>query len=164
MAGKMRKLGVWLGLVVPSDEDVQEPQAADPETAAEETEAVEVEAEAESAQVASVTDIESKRPQIADIENLVSVQPESYSGAKIVGEHYLDGALVVIDLTGLATADAKRLVDFSAGLIFATGGNMARLTKNVFLLTPESVKLEAEQKEAIVETLATGELPNLVAG
>ena len=48
-------------------------------------------------------------------------------------------------------ADAKRLVDFAAGLIFATYGNIERVTNKVFLISPANVSVTAEAKQRIVE-------------
>ena len=48
-------------------------------------------------------------------------------------------------------ADAKRLVDFAAGLVFATRGSIERVTNKVFLLSPPNVSVAAEDKQRIAE-------------
>ena len=45
-------------------------------------------------------------------------------------------------------ADAKRLVDFSAGLIFGLRGSIERVTNKVFLLSPEHVEIAGEEPPA----------------
>jgi cell division inhibitor SepF len=56
-----------------------------------------------------------------------------------------------MNLTELADADAKRLVDFAAGLIFGLRGSIERVTNKVFLLSPRDVDVTAEDKARIRE-------------
>jgi cell division inhibitor SepF len=56
-----------------------------------------------------------------------------------------------MNLTEMEDADAKRLVDFAAGLIFGLRGNMERVTQKVFLLSPANVDVTAEDKARIAE-------------
>ena len=61
--------------------------------------------------------------------------------------------LVFMDADGQHDpADAKRLVDFAAGLVFATRGTIERITSKVFLLSPPNVSVAAEDKARLVET------------
>jgi len=48
-------------------------------------------------------------------------------------------------------SDAKRLVDFAAGLIFGLRGSIERVTNKVFLLSPANVEVTAEDKARIAE-------------
>jgi cell division inhibitor SepF len=56
-----------------------------------------------------------------------------------------------MNLTEMDDADAKRLVDFAAGLIFATRGSIERVTNKVFLLSPPNVTVAAADKQRIAE-------------
>jgi cell division inhibitor SepF len=56
-----------------------------------------------------------------------------------------------MNLSEMGDADAKRLVDFAAGLIFATHGSIERVTNKVFLLSPHNVSVAAEDKQRIAE-------------
>jgi len=67
---------------------------------------------------------------------LVVIKPTTYREAREIGQEYRDGNLVVLDLTQLEEQDARRLVDFSAGLCFAQRGTIERVENRVFLLTP----------------------------
>jgi len=58
---------------------------------------------------------------------------------------------VIVNLTAMADADARRLVDFSAGLVFGLQGSIERVTNKVFLLTPPNVEVTAEDKARIAE-------------
>jgi cell division inhibitor SepF len=57
-----------------------------------------------------------------------------------------------MNLSEMDDADAKRLVDFAAGLVFATRGSIERITNKVFLLSPPNVSVSTEDKARLVET------------
>jgi cell division inhibitor SepF len=52
----------------------------------------------------------------------------------------------------MADVDAKRLVDFAAGLVFGLHGTIERVTNKVFLLSPANVTVTAEDKARMAET------------
>ena len=77
---------------------------------------------------------------------IITLHPSTYNEARTVGEHFRDGTPVIMNLTEMGDADAKRLVDFAAGLVFATRGTIERVTNKVFLLSPANVDVAAEAK------------------
>ena len=112
---------------------------------------------------ASVTPLETKRvstqtaPQhntpstsrAADLTRIITVHPRTYNEARTIGEHFRDGVPVIMNLSEMEDVDAKRLVDFAAGLIFGLRGTIERVTSKVFLLSPQNVNVTAEDKERI---------------
>jgi cell division inhibitor SepF len=50
-----------------------------------------------------------------------------------------------MNLSDMGDADAKRLVDFAAGLVFGLHGSIERVTSKVFLLSPSHVEVSAEE-------------------
>ena len=114
---------------------------------------------------ASVTPLESRRtpagspasasptahvtPQKADLSRIITVHPRTYNEARTIGEHFRDGVPVIMNLSDMEDVDAKRLVDFAAGLIFGVRGSIERVTSKVFLLSPPNVNVTAEDKERI---------------
>jgi cell division inhibitor SepF len=82
---------------------------------------------------------------------ITTLHPTRYSEARTIGEHFREGVPVIINLTELEEADAKRLVDFAAGLAFGLRGTMERVTNRVFLLSPANVQVTAEDKARIAE-------------
>ena len=82
---------------------------------------------------------------------ITTLHPHSYNDARAIGEHFREGTPVIINLTEMDDADAKRLVDFAAGLIFGLRGSIERVTTKVFLLSPEHVEVTADDKARIVE-------------
>lgn len=67
---------------------------------------------------------------------IATVTPDGFRDARGIGELFRDGVPVVINLTAMDAADAKRVVDFAAGLIFGLRGSIDRVASRVFLLTP----------------------------
>ena len=82
---------------------------------------------------------------------ITAVHPRTYNEARTIGEHFRDGTPVIMNLTEMDDTDAKRLVDFAAGLSFGLRGRIERVTNKVFLLSPEHVEVTAEDKARIAE-------------
>jgi cell division inhibitor SepF len=82
---------------------------------------------------------------------ITTLHPRTYNEARTIGEHFREGTPVIMNLTEMDDADAKRLVDFAAGLIFGLRGSIERVTQKVFLLSPANVDVTAEDKARIAE-------------
>jgi cell division inhibitor SepF len=95
--------------------------------------------------------VEEEAPEVerADLSRIVTVHPRTFNDARTIGEHFRDGVPVIMNLSQMENADAKRLVDFAAGLILGLRGNIERVTSKVFLLSPHNVSVAAEDKERI---------------
>lgn len=157
----VKKAAVWLGLVTDDryDEEAPEDEFSEsvytedvvdrgsarptPEPAAVEAAAHgTIGAQPESQPHAQVT-------QTADLARIISVRPRTYNEARTVGEAFRDGTPVIMNLTDMDDSDAKRLVDFAAGLIFGLHGSIERVTSKVFLLSPRNVNVTAEDKQRL---------------
>lgn len=88
---------------------------------------------------------------LGEIRRITTIHPRSYNDARKIGEAFRESTPVIINLTDMDDADAKRLVDFSAGLIFGLHGSIERVTAKVFLLSPANVE--------ITSGAVTGEVP-----
>jgi Cell division protein SepF len=71
-----------------------------------------------------------------DLSSAKRITPRSYADARQVGEVFRTGQPVILNLEQMIDSDAKRLVDFIAGLIFQDHGSIERITNKVFLLAP----------------------------
>ena len=151
----MRKMGVYLGLLEDADGDYAEPHNEYDEAAR----PSEPRAEHEPARpVANLS--ERRRPArevpratttVAPMSRITTLHPRTYNEARTVGENFREGVPVIMNLSEMDDADAKRLVDFAAGLVFATRGTIERVTNKVFLLSPPNVTVAAEDKQRIAE-------------
>jgi cell division inhibitor SepF len=90
-------------------------------------------------------------PVVNPLARITTLHPRSYNEARTIGEHYRDGTPVIMNLTDMADADAKRLVDFAAGLAFALRGSIDKVTNKVFLLSPPNIDVTAEDRRRLAE-------------
>ncbi len=82
---------------------------------------------------------------------ITTLHPRTYNEARTIGEHFRGGTPVIMNLSEMDDADAKRLVDFAAGLTFGLHGRIERVTAKVFLLSPHNVTVTAQDKARIAE-------------
>jgi cell division inhibitor SepF len=67
---------------------------------------------------------------------IATITPDGFRDARGIGELFRAGVPVIVNLTSMEAADAKRVVDFAAGLTFGLHGSIERVATRVFLLTP----------------------------
>jgi len=158
MASAMRKMAVYLGLVEDDHrfEDQYQDEFADQydEYGAELVQDDEQQG-VYLPQAPAGGRVSDRRPvgqvQTTDLARITTLHPRTYNEARTIGEHFRDGTPVIMNLTEMVDSDAKRLVDFSAGLIFGLRGSIERVTNKVFLLSPANVEVAAEDKARIAE-------------
>jgi cell division inhibitor SepF len=90
-------------------------------------------------------------PTPSPLARITTLHPRTYNEARVIGEQFREGVPVIMNLTELDDSDAKRLVDFAAGLIFGLRGSIDRVTNRVFLLSPQNVNVTAEDKARLAE-------------
>ena len=86
------------------------------------------------------------------LSKITTLRPRDYGEARTIGERFRDGTPVIMDLVEMSNADAKRLVDFAAGLAFALRGSFDKVATKVFLLSPADIDVSAEERRRIAET------------
>lgn len=112
----------------------------------------EAQREERAAPVAPVAPVPEQRDRTAaGPASITTLHPSSYNEARTIGERYRDGVPVIMNLTDLDGAAAKRLVDFAAGLAFALRGSIDKVTDRVFLLTPADVEVSADDARRLAE-------------
>lgn len=88
-----------------------------------------------------------KDMEVGGVHRITTIHPRTYNEAKKIGENFREGTPVIMNLTALDDADAKRLVDFAAGLVFGLQGAIERVTNKVFLLSPADVEVTSVDGE-----------------
>ena len=157
MSGAMRRIGEYLGLLEDTgryDEYDGDYDTTDATPAVSPGRAPKV----KESRPSPVSDLaERRRPAsgptgvVAELSRITTLHPRTYNEARTVGENFRDGTPVIMNLSEMDDNDAKRLVDFAAGLVFATRGTIERVTNKVFLLSPPNVTVAAEDKQRIAE-------------
>jgi cell division inhibitor SepF len=78
-------------------------------------------------------------PEAEDMPRIVTAQPRTWDDAKTIGLTFRESVPVIMNVSRVSDADAQRLVDFAAGLVCAMRGHLARITPQVYLLSPPGV-------------------------
>jgi cell division inhibitor SepF len=153
MAGAMRKMAVYLGLVEDEDPEFSDEDGYDEPagTVARRGDGPPLRVTRPDETAVSHTPPRRVATEAVDGYRITTMHPRTYNEARTIGEHFRAGTPVIINLTDMDDADAKRLVDFSAGLVFGLHGSIERVTNKVFLLTPANVEITAEDKSRIAE-------------
>ena len=154
MSNPLKKTMVFLGL---AEEELEEQNAQAQQQSApaaqrpqrEAAPAPKAEAPRPAPQRASVTPLRrvtpTRAPQAQPLNEILTLRPAKYGDAKIVGENFREGVPVIINLSDMGDADAKRLIDFASGLAMGLRGRIERVTSKVFLLTPEHVETGGDE-------------------
>ena len=169
MAGAMRKAMVYLGLVEDEDRydddyDHTGPQDGETRDARRDSRTASGSTRASvstlrDGQRGGVATMAERRPQAAAeadasraFDRITTIHPRTYNEAKQIGESFRENTPVIMNLSDMDDADAKRLVDFAAGLVFGLRGTIERVTNKVFLLSPANVIVTAEDKARMAES------------
>lgn len=162
MAGAMRKVGEYLGLVEQADLEYDELEATGTSGPMRQPAPVAHIDQRRSDESVTATSAPTpadrsfddssgmqRSPSVGDLTRIETVTPRTYNDARTVGEHFRCGVPVIMSLSEIDDNDAKRLVDFAAGLVFAVHGTLNRVTAKVFLLSPSTVTVTDEDKQRI---------------
>jgi cell division inhibitor SepF len=160
MGGAMRKMGVYLGLLEDADGEYADADGYDEpvrrggdrvlaEPSARPVSSIAERRRGPAADRVDATPVVSRAS--APLSRITTLHPRTYNEARVIGENFRDGIPVIMNLSEMADGDAKRLVDFAAGLVFSVHGTIERVTSKVFLLSPPDVDVAAEDKQRIVE-------------
>jgi hypothetical protein len=85
-----------------------------------------------------------RQPTAGTVSEILTVHPKQYRDAQIIAENFRDGIPVIINLSQMSDADARRLIDFASGLSLGLYGRIERVTSKVFLLSPENVAISGD--------------------
>jgi cell division inhibitor SepF len=80
-----------------------------------------------------------RQPAAGAVNEILTVHPKQYRDAQLIAESFREGVPVIINLSQMSDADARRLIDFASGLSLGLYGRIERVTSKVFLLSPENI-------------------------
>lgn len=84
-------------------------------------------------------------PNVGTMNEILTVHPKAYDkDAQLIAESFRDGIPVIMNLSQMTDADARRIIDFASGLTQGLNGKIERVTNRVFLLTPESIAVHGD--------------------
>jgi cell division inhibitor SepF len=79
------------------------------------------------------------------------VVPTLFNQAQDVADRFKSSQPVILNLQGADRELTRRLLDFSAGLCYALGGQMEKVASQVYLLTPSNVEVSVEERRRLQE-------------
>lgn len=82
---------------------------------------------------------------------VVLYEPRNYSEAQEIADNVVNKRAVVINLQRVDHQQAKRIVDFLSGTVYAVNGDIQKLGAETFLCTPDNVDVSGSITESIVE-------------
>ncbi|MGW1764764.1 cell division protein SepF [Streptomyces sp. NPDC002073] len=133
--GSVRKASAWLGLVEDSDDErYYDDEYAEAAHGPQQPEAWVTDPRVRVASDSAV--VQGRR--------IATVTPDGFRDARGIGELFRDGVPVIVNLSSMDPTDAKRVVDFAAGLTFGLRGSIERVATRVFLLTPADTQIVSE--------------------
>ncbi|MDJ0465352.1 cell division protein SepF [Streptomyces sp. H27-C3] len=80
---------------------------------------------------------------------MIVLRVQVFADAREVAEYLVAQIPVLLDLTAADSDVAKRILDFSSGVVFGLGSGMHRVDRNVFLLAPEGMEVEGAEAAAV---------------
>jgi FtsZ-interacting cell division protein YlmF len=78
---------------------------------------------------------------------LILLEPRAYSESQQIADHLKNRHTVVVNLKRVTTDQAKRIVDFLSGTIYAIGGDLQKIGGGIFLCTPKNMSVQGKITE-----------------
>lgn len=78
---------------------------------------------------------------------MMLLEPRAYSESQQIADYLKNRSAVVVNLKRVTPDQAKRIVDFLYGTIYAIGGDLQKLGGGIFLCTPNNVNVEGQISE-----------------
>ncbi len=73
---------------------------------------------------------------------MILLEPRAYSESQQIADHLKKKNTVVVNMKRVTPDQAKRIVDFLSGTVYALGGDLQKIGAGIFLCTPKNVNVE----------------------
>ena len=77
------------------------------------------------------------------------VKPTSMDDAKEICDYLLAGKAVVLNMEGIHTEVAQRIIDFTSGATYSMNGNLQKISNYIFIATPQTVELSGDFQDIL---------------
>ena len=78
---------------------------------------------------------------------MILLEPRAYSESQQIADHLKKRNTIVVNLKRVTPEQAKRIVDFLTGTLYAIGGNMQKLGSGIFLCTPKNINVQGKMTD-----------------
>ena len=89
---------------------------------------------------------------------MILLEPRAYSESQQIADYLKNNSSVVVNLRRVTPDQAKRIVDFLSGTIYAISGDLQKLGGGIFLCTPNSVNVEGKISDEGKEKSTKGQV------
>lgn len=79
------------------------------------------------------------------------VKPTSMDDGPEICDYLLAGKAVVLNMEGIGTDTAQRIIDFASGAAYSMNGNLQKISNYIFIVTPQSVELSGDFPDSASE-------------
>ena len=83
---------------------------------------------------------------------MILLEPRAYSESQQIADHLKNRNSVVVNLKRVTSDQAKRIIDFLSGVIYAIGGAMQKIGVGIYLVTPKNVNVQGQISEDAEKT------------
>ncbi len=77
------------------------------------------------------------------------VKPSSIDDGSLIADYLLSGKAVVLNMEGIHTEVAQRIIDFASGAAYSMNGNLQKISSFIFIVTPESIELSGDFQDLL---------------
>ncbi|MGN0371286.1 MAG: cell division protein SepF [Enterocloster sp.] len=84
------------------------------------------------------------------------VKPTSMEDSRDICDYLLAGKAVVLNMEGIHTEIAQRIIDFASGATYSMNGNLQKISNYIFIATPDSVELSGDFQDILASGGAMG--------
>ena len=84
------------------------------------------------------------------------VKPTSIEDAREICDYLLAGKAVVLNMEGIHTEIAQRIIDFTSGSTYSMNGNLQKISSYIFIATPDSVELSGDFQDILSAGATSG--------
>ena len=79
---------------------------------------------------------------------MILIEPRAYSESQTIADHLKKRNSVVVNLKRVTSDQAKRIIDFLTGTLYAIGGDLQKLGTGIYLCTPKNVGVQGKMSDA----------------
>lgn len=94
----------------------------------------------------------SRSPKVVPMKRAMEVsmiKPTSIEDSREICDYLLAGKAVVLNMEGIHTEVAQRIIDFTSGATYSMNGNLQKISNYIFIATPESVELSGDFQDLL---------------
>lgn len=94
----------------------------------------------------------SAAPSSAKASKVILVEPRTYSEATEIADHLKNRRAVVVNLQRIDKEQARQIVDFLSGAVYAIGGDIQKIGLSIFLCTPDNVEVSGNISDYLTDS------------